>query len=181
MFGNLISIPQVSGVYPDLGVNQESLKRLGIPYGVRIPQGPEEDLKAQWWGWGAARRSCHHRLSICRWWKNQAMGMWKEDPFCEITLKKIKPKRLMLPFSFFPSNADIITIQSLLIEHVLGANVFFISSYAVHWHVWLFNKGSLSIRDTSERNVTCFWEPGCSDLFLVGGHKWVCIHPWVHL
>ena len=47
MFGNLISIPQVSGVYPDLGVNQESLKRLGIPYGVRIPQGPEEDLKAQ--------------------------------------------------------------------------------------------------------------------------------------
>lgn len=24
------------------------------------------------------------------------------------------------------------------------------------------------------------WEPGCSDLFLVGGHKCVCIHHWVH-
>lgn len=43
MFGNVISIPQVSGVYPGLGVNQESLKR--IVYGVRVPQGPEEDLK----------------------------------------------------------------------------------------------------------------------------------------
>lgn len=42
MFGNLMSIPQVSGVYPDLGVNQESLKGLGIPYGVRMPRGPRK-------------------------------------------------------------------------------------------------------------------------------------------
>lgn len=33
-------------------MNQESLKGLPIPYGVRMPGGPEEELKAMSWGWG---------------------------------------------------------------------------------------------------------------------------------
>lgn len=48
MFGNLISIPQVSGVSPDLGVNQESVKRIVYPIWCQNASGtrgrPEGDV-----------------------------------------------------------------------------------------------------------------------------------------